>query len=357
MDLLSKWVRREKMNLRKPLCGIKTIAATLAVSMTLLMPCLAVAEDMEPVTVVTFNRAESDVAIKNVYDKFGLSTFFHYRAPVAIDKQPVIRMNRDTLYSSAVLDLSKPAVVTMPEADGRYMSLHVINQDHYSFAKIKPGRYELTQDVVGSRYAYLIVRTFIDANDPKDVAAANKLQDTLKIEGGGTGTLDIPDWDMEQLLIARGALNTLAKLGASNVGAFGKKEETDPINHLVFTAAGWGGLPLKHTFGKLGTVENNDGTPHVLTVKDAPVRAFWSVIVYNADGFIPENSMGVYSYNNVTAKANDDSSITIHFGGCEDGRKNCLPISEGWNYVIRMYEPEQEILDGSWKFPAIKPVN
>jgi hypothetical protein len=115
------------------------------------MPELELVTDqsIEPVTAATFMRAESDVAIKKVYDAFGLNTFFHFRAPVAIDNQTVIRMNRDTLYSSALLDLSKPAVVTMPETDGRYMSLHIINQDHYSFAVIKPGRVELTQDAVG----------------------------------------------------------------------------------------------------------------------------------------------------------------------------------------------------------------
>jgi hypothetical protein len=156
---------------------LRNVSRVMGLAAVLFVPCTATAENMESVTVATFNRAESDVAIKKVYDDFGLSKVFHLRTPVAIDKQMVIRMNRDTLYSSAVLDLSKPAVVTMPESDGRYMSLHVINQDHYSFAKIKPGRYELTQDVVGSRYAYLIIRTFIDANDPKDVAAANKLQD------------------------------------------------------------------------------------------------------------------------------------------------------------------------------------
>jgi hypothetical protein len=77
-------------------------------------------------------------------------------------------MNRDTLYSTVVLDLSEPATIVMPDTGGRYQSLHVINQDHYSFAETSPGRYELTQDEVGTRYAYLIIRTFLD---PDDVAA------------------------------------------------------------------------------------------------------------------------------------------------------------------------------------------
>jgi len=311
---------------------------------------------MKDVNVSNFVRAESDVAIKKVYDAVGLGAWIHYRAPTPLDKQTVIRMNRDTLYSSAVLDLSKPATVIMPETGGRYQSLHVISQDHYSFAKGKPGRYELTQENVGSRYAFLIVRTFIDANDPEDIKATNALQDAMKIEGGASGPLDIPDWNIEQMMEARNALNTLAKLGVSNVGAFGTKDEIDPINHLIFTAAGWGGQPNEQTIAELGSVEKNDGTPHVLNVpKEVPVGAFWSVIVYDANGFIPKNDLGVYSYNNVTAKPNEDGSITIHFGG-DPGQINYLPITKGWNYAIRMYEPGKEILDGSWTFPKIVPV-
>jgi hypothetical protein len=326
------------------------------VFVSIIFSCMVMADDKVPVTVKTFVRAETDTAIKKVVGIAGLNTFFHLRGLTPIDQQDVIRMNRDTLYSSAVLDLSKPATVILPETGGRYQSLHVINQDHYSFAKTKPGKYRLTQKEVGTRYAYLIIRTFIDADDPEDIKAANAIQDQLKIEGGGTGPLDIPDWNIDQMMTARDALNTLAKLGGTNEGGFGTKEETDPIAHLMWAAAGWGGLPLKNTFGDIGAVAKNDGTPYVLNVKDVPVNAFWSVIVYNADGFIPENSRGVYSYNNVTAKPNDDGSFTIYFGDCNDGHKNCLPISAGWNYVIRMYEPRPEVLDGSWKFPAIKPV-
>ena len=312
---------------------------------------------MKDVNVDNFVRAESDVAIKRIVDAVGFGNWFHLRAPTPIDQQKVIRMNRDTLYSSVMLDLSEPATVIMPETGGRYQSLQVISQDHYSFAKIKPGRYELTEEVVGTRYAYLIIRTFFDANDPDDLKTTNALQDALKVEGGGPGPLDIPDWNIEQMMTARDALNTLAKLGASNVGAFGTKEEVDPIRHLIFAAAGWGGLPNKNTIADLGSVEQNDGTPHVLNVpKDVPVHAFWSVIVYDANGFIPENDLGVYSYNNVTAKPNANGSITIHFGG-DPGQINYLPIVEGWNYAIRMYEPGEEILDGSWTFSKIVPVD
>ena len=342
--------------MKKNLYTIITLAATFAFSILLVIPCPATATGSTPVTVKTFVRAETDIAIKKLYDTTGLNKFFHIRVPAPIDKQDVIRMNRDTIYSSAVLDLGKPVTVILPEAGGRYMNLHVINQDHYSFAVSKPGRHKLTEKNVGSRYAYLIVRTFVNADDPKDIKAANKAQDAMTIEGGGSGSLNLPDWNTEQVLEARAALNTLAKLGGNAAHAFGTKKEVNPIDHLVFAAAGWGGLPQKSAFYEISSVTKNDGTPYTVTVKEVPVNAFWSITVYNAEGFIAENPEGRYSFNNVTSKPNKDGSITINFGACDDDSVNCLPISKGWNYAVRMYDPRSEILDGSWKFPAIEPV-
>ncbi len=333
-------------------------ACTVALALSLLLPLTAVhAQDARSVTVETFVRAESDTAIRNIYDQVGgLGKFGHLRTPTPLDNQTIIRMNRDTLYSPAILDLSTPATVILPDTGGRYMTLHVVNQDHYMFAVSKPGRHELTEEMVGSRYALLTVRLFVDANNPEDIAAANALQDKMEIVGGGTGPLDLPDWDQEQLKTARGALNTLAKMGTDPARAFGTREETDPLQHLMNAAAGWGGLPKKNAVYELGAVENNDGTPYALTVKDVPVNAFWSITVYNADGYIDVNDLGAYSYNNLTAKADDDGVITIHFGGCQDGRVNCLPTIGGWGYVVRMYEPRKEILNGSWTFPVTKLV-
>ena len=322
-----------------------------------MLPAILFAQETTPVNVKNVARAETDLAIQTLYDlSGGFGQFYHFRTPTPIDNQPVIRMNRDVLYSGIVLDLSKPVSITLPEARGRYQSLQVINQDHYSYAETKPGKYTLTQKKVGSKYAYCSVRTFIDANDPDDIKIANELQDGLKVEGGGDGPLELPDWNLEDLKTARVALNSLAALGASNKGAFGMPDEVDPVNFLIFSVVGWGGLPNDNTIGFIGAPEKDDGTPYSVTVKDVPVNAFWSIIVYDEKGFIPENDMKTYSFNNKTAESNEDGSITINFGGCEDGRVNCIPVAKGWNYVVRMYEPRKEILDGTWTFPEIEEV-
>ena len=73
--------------------------------------------------------------------------------------------------------------------------------------------------------------------------------------------------------------------------------------------------------------------------------------VYNAKGFMEKNAQEAYSFNNVTAKPNSDGNITIHFGG-DPKQANYLPITTGWNYIVRMYQPRPEIVNGTWKFPA-----
>src|SRR5690242_9969641 len=111
--------------------GRKDAAVGLALSVTVLAPSLACAA--EPVTVDNFARAESDLYFASaVKDAGGIGKFLHHREPMAIDKQAVIRANRDTLYSAAVLDLdAAPVTVTLPDAGERFMSLQVINEDHY----------------------------------------------------------------------------------------------------------------------------------------------------------------------------------------------------------------------------------
>jgi len=84
------------------------------------------AQDSKPVrvTVDNFKQAESD----NYFTKFakdgGFGKIAHERGLAPIDKQTVIRMNRDTLYSAAVFDLNPgPATIFLPDSGERFLSL------------------------------------------------------------------------------------------------------------------------------------------------------------------------------------------------------------------------------------------
>lgn len=329
----------------------------LLLTLALCVPTLSSAEN---VTVETFVRAESDYNFRANMESFAFGTgeLRHLRDPITPDNQPTIRMNQDTLYSGLVLDLSSPVEITLPDIDGRYQSMHVISQDHYSFVEAKPGTYNLTKDKVGTRFAMVNFRTFVDVFNPDDVEKAHAAQDGIEVNNGSSGAFDAPDWNLDHLAVARKALSDIAVLGFDASYAFGTKEQTRPIDHLVGAAAGWGGLPRTAASYVVDSVDANDGkTPHAVTVKDVPVNAFWSITIYNADGYLEPNDLGVNSYNNISATPNDDGAYSIHFGGCEDGRVNCIPISPSWNYSIRLYEPQEAILDGSWTFPAFEVVD
>jgi hypothetical protein len=79
---------------------------------------------------------------------------------------------------------------------------------------------------------------------------------------------------------------------------------------------------------------------------------FWSISVYNAEGYFQRNQYNAYSVNNITAKKGADGSVAIQFGGCDGKIPNCLPIIKGWNYTVRLFRPRPELLDGTWKFPV-----
>lgn len=103
-----------------------------------------------------------------------------------------------------------------------------------------------------------------------------------------------------------------AKVGPDTAEHFGSRDEVDPIQHLLFTAAGWGGNPREAAVYTAVLPKPNDGKSVLkLTVRDVPVEAFWSISVYNARGFLEKNSLESYSLNNLTAEPNNDGSYTI----------------------------------------------
>ena len=317
----------------------------------------APADDGPPVrvTVDNFKRAESDTYFAKFVTEGGFGKFKHERELAPLDNQTVIRLNRDTLYSFGVFDLEAGSVtVTLPDAGKRYMAIQVVNQDHYTTEVVyKPGPHTFTKETVGTRYVALAVRTFVNPNDPADVKAVHALQDGLKVEQKDAGKFKAPNWDQESLKKVREALLALAAAngGLDSTRMFGRKDEVDPVQHLIGTAAAWGGNPRYAALYAGAEPKQNDGkTAYTLTVKDVPVDGFWSVSVYNKAGFLEKNAKNAYTFNNVTAKPNADGSVTIHFGGDETAA-NFLPIVPGWNYTVRMYRPRKAILDGSWKFP------
>jgi hypothetical protein len=328
-------------------------------ALVLAVPTIAQAQNAIPVTADNFNRAETDMYLASTAKRGAFGKFFHHRElPL---ESTVVRPNRDTLYSEAVFDLDAgPVKITMPNAGKRFMSMMAMNEDHYIYeVNYTPGNYTFSRPEVGTRYLFIGLRTLVDPADPKDIKEAQALQDAVKVSQKSPGKFEVPNWDPVSQKKVRDSLIALNSTLPDLRRAFGARFQVDQVRHLIGTAAAWGGNPDKDAIYLNVTPARNDGkTTYRLNVPaKVPVNAFWSVIVYDAEGRLQKNEYNSYSLNSITAKKNADGTIPVQFGGCDGKIPNCIPTMNGWNYMVRLYRPRDEILTGKWKFPEAKAVN
>lgn len=313
------------------------------------MPSIAVSVD-------NFVRAETDRMFADLQrDAGAVNTFLHNREPASIDRQTVIRLNRDTLYSFAVVDLAEGATLTIPEHGNRYLSAMVVNQDHYVGAIIHDaGVHELRAADFGTRHVVVAIRTLVDSARPEDIAAVAALQDQLALTAGSAAPFVSPEYDTASMDTTRKALLTLAAGLTGFDSTFGRPDQVDPVRHLIGTAAGWGGLPSDEA-SYIGVVPDASSGNQEITLRDVPVDGFWSISVYNAEGFFEKNPQNSYSVNNITGTPNEDGSVTVRFGNFPDGAPNSIPTPAGWNFLVRLYRPRTAVQSGTWQLPKLTP--
>jgi hypothetical protein len=318
---------------------------------------IAVAGATEPVTPDNFKRAETDFMFKKKVGEGYFGKIGHVREPVPIDKQIIIRMNRDTLYSFGVFDLTQPVTIVKPDTGKRFQSMVVINEDHYiKQVAYDAGEYVLTREKIGTRYVQVAFRTLVDPADLEDVKAVHAIQDKIMTRQSSPGVFEIPDWDDASRETVGKGLKLMGSTLTDSKRMFGDVQDVETVRHLIGTAGGFGGNPESDAIYLNVNPTSNDGTTaYVLKVGAVPVDGFWSVSVYNTEGYFEKNDANAYSFNNITAKKDSAGGVTIHFGG-DSKQSNYIPITKGWNYTVRLYRPRKEILEGSWKFPQAQPV-
>lgn len=323
------------------------------VAATLISTASLAEESIVPVTLENFARAATEIEFANYLPAAGgVNKWYHVRRPITAEEQMTIRFNLDVIFSVAVIDISQGATLTMPETAGRYQSAMVINQDHYINKVFHgAGTHQLDKATFDTDYVIVAIRTLIDAADPYDVAQANALQDQLRIDANAARPFVLPNYDMEAFGEILDATLKLATYAPDSFRTFGHKDFVDPVRHFIGTGYGWGGLPEQEAFYLTVTPQLPNAQFAVEAPAEVPVGAFWSLTVYDDRGYLLKDAGGRHKVSSIDSVTNTDGSVTVHLGGCDDGRANCLPITENWTYVVRMYQPSQSILDGSWKFP------
>jgi hypothetical protein len=309
------------------------------------------------VSVDNYLRAETSIQFarmaKNSVQAGG---FAHARQVVPIAQQSLNRMNRDTIYSSTVVDISAGATLTVPKTDGRYLSVAVIDENNYTQAIFHDeGQYALSRAAHGTDHVALVARILVNPEDPQDMASAHKLQNLLSVKANSSRPYVTVAYDKDSLTNTRNLLQQLGKDFADANYCSGKPDEVRETRHMIGAAMGWGGLPTSEVVYFI-VGEGLPADHFCLTLKDVPVDGFWSLSVYNKDGFFEENPFNAYTLNNVMAQQDQTGSYTIHFGPEKLHMPNFLYVMDGWSLVVRLYRPHAEVQQGDWQLPELVPL-
>ena len=92
-----------------------------------------------------------------------------------------------------------------------------------------------------------------------------------------------------------------------------------------------------------------------------PIAAFWSMTLYDAEGFQVANELNRFAIGDRDAlQFNADGSLDLYLQNTNPGPdkvSNWLPTPTGpWNVCLRLYAPRPQALDGTWNPPAVKKI-
>lgn len=312
--------------------------------MTKLFACAAVAGLMassaqaEPIIVTeeNFAQAYTNLRFASIIEAAGgLNTFRIMAVPPSDPaKQFVVRMNRDTLYSTSVFDVSDGDVyVTIPETD-EYVTIQIVDENHETQPMIYgPGRHNITAK---TDFAFVIVRTL----DPA-------LRENIVVEASEPDEFRVQDWDMKSFAEMEAIGNADFSDGYVQVRAFNNTEGGQtPYMNFVGAAGGWGGAMIQDNIYQTSPYFDADGCYEV-TFVDPEAEFFWSASVYNGDGYL-FNDIGNIS-SEMDPVQNADGTYTLRFG-C-DGQPNNIPTMDGnttgrFNVLMRHYGPSESVFQG-----------
>ncbi|WP_228780263.1 DUF1254 domain-containing protein [Aquiflexum lacus] len=294
-----------------------------------------------------YKVSETDFNIKRSLEKAQINEWAHQEDVSFVETQQVIRENQDVIYSSAVVDVSQGATISLPPGD-TFQVIQIIDMQNYTVKTLYPGEsITLTPDhLTYSNYVYLNMRTRKKSQDEAGLKDAHRRQLAAVIDAKSaipyaSPEIVIPLEKMEEIRtvliddIKRGLLKNTSNM-------MGTPTNTDPQGHLYATVYGWGGLPIEDA-GYLDLVnntklENGKSIPSQITFKPADLNyekgGFWSITTYNMEGWLAEDQASI---SNSTAVQNEDGTYTIHFNNANE--VNNISTPSQFSALLRNYVP------------------
>lgn len=311
---------------------------------------------------------------------------------VKAGEDKIVRMNNDTFYKLAFVDLRDGPVFLAAESpdESRFVSFQLMDDRNVNYRNViyPQGEYTLYSGrvptdargesiAVPSLLSVVIVRVEVkDTDNAVDVAAAEDIFRTVTIEGPVPEDFPVVDllsgfsaavateanWRMDQVFGNKMPFR-LTVVGPGQVLG----ENVPLLSHSAGTRGGWGGPGTAHSSYETINVDRQQepltgasGT-YSVTTEPPPVKAFWSLTVYDSErgGFLHPNKHDRYHINDTLAVPNEDGTVTFLFKqDCKITDVNCLEVPAGrFDFVARYYLPSQEIRSGDWELSPLELVS
>ena len=163
------------------------------------------------------------------------------------------------------------------------------------------------------------------------------------------------NWNWEQMLELRATYERDMRDSITQypVDWQGKRGEVDRYHgHNMAVATSWGLFPSSETVYIAQAPHLGTAACYTATYEAPENAAFWSITVYNGDGYMFSDNNNI---NSAVAEMNSNGTFTMHYGSdevCGDV-PNRIDTTDGWNILMRVYEPAQSVIDGGYTLPSI----
>ncbi len=341
---------------------MKKTIVTLMIGAGVLSGCAASTSDeaVHNVTRDNYVEAEVDLSFANIYQTAGANHFRHDRNLIALDAQPAVTMNRDTVYSFGIFYVPQGTIISLPKSkDDRYQSAMILQSDHYiDQVFYGAGEHEIKSQ---TEFAAIVIRTQVDASDPDDIKYVNSLQDQINVTypaGTQVKTYQPRQWNMAQVDALRAEYQSKAAKLANFNETSGAHGTLDPEKQKMGVAVALGLLPPQdamYLYRDYGL--SKDICYRATYAKpgfDQP--GFFSFTMYGADKYLHE---GVSNLNDRTLKYNPDGTFTLYFGSeqvCGQVDNRLDTPSDNWYLGMRVYRPQADVVSGEYTLPTPTPV-
>jgi hypothetical protein len=314
---------------------------TLTIAMALLGAACAPIGD-KPIQVDRTNYQEAEVArnFSNWAAKGANNKLIHMTNLTPSGPVPTVRMNRDTLYSVALLDTSSgTASITLPEGD-LYQSVMMVDTDGYARKFIlEPGTHKAAAD---TKFVWLVVRTGLE----KGIDEARRMQSLITVQGMGEDAYSSPEYDQESLAkLTRILIDESIAEDNGDLYYGNYPGQVDETRRMRSSAAGFGGMNGTNVYKFVEVMPNNVCMQS--TFPDPKATEFFSFTLYDPDGYLMDGNTIINS-RDMTRNQDDTFTVSINCDETAINNISANPDLETIGYAWRVYGASEEVENRAW---------